>query len=190
MNEEMHKGKADKEGLQYQQIVSSLEALDDVSEAKVFQAGKDTNERLIALLVPSNDTIVFSSLRRQLYEKSMGVPVPEEFIIVDSIEKDVSLSEWKDRYDVLFKQESIYVKPRNSIEEYLVKLWGELLPIGRISITDDFFVLGGHSLLVAQMHFAIERDMGIDMDFELMLCTSVLSELALVVSQLKKTTDY
>lgn len=189
MNEEIHKGKADKE-VQYQQIVSSLEALDDVSAAKVFQAGKNTNERLIALLVPSNDTIVFSLLRRQLYEKSMGVPIPEEFIIVDSIEKNVSLSEWKDKYDVLFKQESVYVKPRNSIEEYLVKLWGELLPIGRISITDDFFVLGGHSLLVAQMHFAIERDMGIDMDFELMLCTSVLSELALIVSQLKKVTDF
>ncbi|WP_379162621.1 phosphopantetheine-binding protein [Paenibacillus sp. sgz5001063] len=113
------------------------------------------------------------------------MPVPEELIIVDSIGKNISSRELLNMYEEIFKQESVYVKPCNAIEAYLVKLWGELLPVGRISVTDDFFALGGHSLLVAQMHFAIERDMGMYMNFELMLRTSVLSELALIMTQMK-----
>lgn len=186
MNDDIEKIIAKEETLQYQHIVSSLEALDDVNEVKVFQVGRGSSERLVALLVPANDTIAFSLLRRQLRETSPSVPIPEELIIVDSIEKSNSASELLDIYDKFFKQESVYVKPSNSIEEYLVRLWGELLPVGRISVEDDFYALGGHSLLVAQMHFAIERDMGVYMDFELMLRTSVLSELALTIAQMKK----
>jgi hypothetical protein len=116
------------------------------------------------------------------------VPVPAELIIVDSIDKNTPLSERLDMYDKFFKQESDYVKPCNAIEAYLVRLWGELLPVGRISVTDDFFALGGHSLLVAEMHFMIERDMGLYMNFELMLRTSVLSELAQIITQMKHET--
>src|SRR5699024_6525521 len=188
MNDNIEKIIAKVETFQYQHIVSSLEALDEVNEVKVFQVGRGSSERLVAILVPANDTIAFSLLRRQLRETSPCVPIPEELIIVDSIEKNNSQSELLDIYDEFFKQESVYVKPSNSTEEYLVRLWGELLPAGRISVEDDFYVLGGHSLLVAQMHFAIERDMGVSMDFELMLRTSVLSELALTIAQMKKDT--
>lgn len=185
MNNDGGKVIENREMLKYQHIVSALEACYDVREAQVFQVGSDSGARLAALLVPVKDTIAFSLLRQQLHEVSSELPVPEELIIVDSIAKDSSPRELLDRYDKFFKQESVYVKPRNAIEAYLVRLWGELLPVGRISVTDDFFALGGHSLLVAKMHFAIERDMGIPMNFELMLRTSVLSELAFLITQIK-----
>jgi len=189
MNNDSGKVIANREILQYQHIVSALEASYDVREAQVFQVGSDSSTRLVALLVPVNDTIAFSLLRRQLHEVSSEVPVPEELIIVDSIEKNSSPRELLDMYDKIFKQEFAYVKPCNAIEAYLVRLWGELLPVGRISVTDDFFALGGHSLLVAQMHFAIKRDMGIYINFELMLRTSVLSELALIITQTKNESN-
>lgn len=188
MNDEIEEIIEKEEALQYQHIVSSFEALDDVNEVKVFQVGKGSSERLVALLVPASDTMAFSLLRRKLRETSPSVPIPEELIIVDSIDKNNTPSELLDIYDKSFKQKSDYVKASNSIEEYLVRLWGEFLPVGRISVEDDFYALGGHSLLLAQMHFAIERDMGVYMDFELMLGTSVLSELALNIAQMKKET--
>ncbi|MBH5316354.1 hypothetical protein I6N90_00855 [Paenibacillus sp. GSMTC-2017] len=185
MNDDSGKVIASSEILPFQHIVSALEDFDEVREAQVFQVGSDSSERLVALLVPVSETIAFSLLRRQLHEVSSEVPVPAELIIVDSIDKNTPLSEQLDLYDKFFKQESAYVKPCNAIESYLVRLWGELLPVGRISVTDDFFALGGHSLLVAKMHFMIERDMGIYMNFELMLRTSVLSELAQIITQMK-----
>lgn len=189
MNNDSGKFIVNRELLQYQHIVLALEASYDVREAQVFQVGSDSSTRLVALLVPENDTIAFSLLRRQLHEVSPELPVPEELIIVDSIKKSSSPRELLDMYDKMFKQEFVYIKPCNAVETYLVRLWGELLPVGRISVTDDFFVLGGHSLLVAQMHFAIERDMGINIDFELVLRTSVLSELALLITQVKNESN-
>lgn len=46
---------------------------------------------------------------------------------------------------------SKYVAPRNSIEEQLTKIWSEVLRVDRIGVHDNFFALGGHSLLVIQV---------------------------------------
>ncbi len=41
--------------------------------------------------------------------------------------------------------------PRNPVEEVLCGIWSDLLGIERVGIHDDFFQLGGHSLLVARL---------------------------------------
>src|SRR5262249_53117535 len=41
--------------------------------------------------------------------------------------------------------------PTNEIEEKVVAIWQELLGIERIGINDDFFDLGGHSLIATQL---------------------------------------
>jgi thioesterase domain-containing protein len=41
--------------------------------------------------------------------------------------------------------------PRDALEDELVALWQELLGVAPISIEDDFFDLGGHSMLAAAM---------------------------------------
>ena len=43
------------------------------------------------------------------------------------------------------------VKPRNPIEEMVAGVWIEVLGLEQISVTDNFFVLGGHSLKAVQV---------------------------------------
>jgi amino acid adenylation domain-containing protein/non-ribosomal peptide synthase protein (TIGR01720 family) len=45
-----------------------------------------------------------------------------------------------------------YVAPRNSTEEAIAQVWQELLGFERVGIQDNFFDLGGHSLLLVQVH--------------------------------------
>jgi acyl transferase domain-containing protein/NADP-dependent 3-hydroxy acid dehydrogenase YdfG/acyl carrier protein len=45
---------------------------------------------------------------------------------------------------------SEYVEPSNEIEETIVKIWGQILGIGKIGINDHFNELGGNSLLIVQ----------------------------------------
>ena len=47
--------------------------------------------------------------------------------------------------------ESDYVPPSTDLEKRLVALWEEILGTHGIGITDDFFQIGGHSLLAAQV---------------------------------------
>ena len=41
--------------------------------------------------------------------------------------------------------------PRNSVEKTLVEIWQEVLQINDIGINDNFFNLGGHSLMISQI---------------------------------------
>ena len=44
-----------------------------------------------------------------------------------------------------------YAPPRDPIEELLAPLWAEVLGVERVGVHDDFFTLGGHSLLGMQL---------------------------------------
>jgi len=50
-----------------------------------------------------------------------------------------------------------YVPPQNSIETTLVDIWLRLLSVDQIGVQDNFFDLGGHSLLSVKMLFDVNR---------------------------------
>ena len=50
------------------------------------------------------------------------------------------------------RAQQAYLPPSNEIEKILVDLWKELLGLDKVGIQDNFFDLGGHSLLVVQLH--------------------------------------
>lgn len=56
--------------------------------------------------------------------------------------------------------QSIDAVPETPTEKMLVTLWKKLLRLNVISLTADFFEMGGHSLLAAQMIAEIEKSMG------------------------------
>jgi acyl carrier protein len=58
----------------------------------------------------------------------------------------------------------IYVAPRTPIERLLADHWAEILHVERVGIHDDFFALGGDSLLVAQIVAHVSDSMHIEMD--------------------------
>jgi hypothetical protein len=45
---------------------------------------------------------------------------------------------------------SIYVAPRNAIEESLAGIWAELLDLPQVGVNDNFLLLGGESLVATQ----------------------------------------
>ncbi len=45
----------------------------------------------------------------------------------------------------------VYEAPQGSVEEALASIWGELLDVERVGRQDNFFDLGGHSLLIVSM---------------------------------------
>lgn len=55
-----------------------------------------------------------------------------------------------------------YLAPRNEVEDTLAKIWQELLELKQVGINDNFFEMGGHSLLAIRMATAIKREFGIE----------------------------
>jgi thioesterase domain-containing protein/acyl carrier protein len=55
-----------------------------------------------------------------------------------------------------------YLAPRTAMEEVLAAIWAEVLKIDRVGVHDNFFALGGHSLVAIQLIIRVRAALGID----------------------------
>ncbi|GAI34599.1 unnamed protein product, partial [marine sediment metagenome] len=46
---------------------------------------------------------------------------------------------------------TVYVPPQNEAEKIIASIWREILNIKKVGVNDNFFDLGGHSLLLVRM---------------------------------------
>jgi acyl transferase domain-containing protein len=58
--------------------------------------------------------------------------------------------------------ESTYVAPRDRVEEALVEIWCDLLGVGQIGVEDNFFDLGGHSLIAVRLFAKVRRAFSVE----------------------------
>ncbi|WP_406673151.1 phosphopantetheine-binding protein [Nonomuraea sp. N2-4H] len=77
--------------------------------------------------------------------------------------------------------ESAYAPPRTDIERRLAALWSAKLGVAPIGIDDDFFELGGDSLLAADVQFAIDREFGFEVPAWTLFLQPTIAELAAVI---------
>ena len=49
------------------------------------------------------------------------------------------------------ESEAVYVAPRNEVQRTIATIWQEVLRVEKVGIHDNFFDLGGHSLLMAKV---------------------------------------
>jgi acyl-CoA synthetase (AMP-forming)/AMP-acid ligase II len=57
-----------------------------------------------------------------------------------------------------------FAEPRTPLEKLLAGLWHELLELDQVGIHDDFFVLGGDSLLAARLLLGIHEKLNVDVE--------------------------
>ncbi len=72
----------------------------------------------------------------------------------------------------------VYVPPRNAIEEAVAVAFGEVLGRDRIGARDDFFDLGGHSLMAAQLLARLRDAFGVEIPLKELFEASNVAALA------------
>jgi phthiocerol/phenolphthiocerol synthesis type-I polyketide synthase E len=71
-----------------------------------------------------------------------------------------------------------YVAPRGDLEMALAGIWAELFGIGSVGVHDDFFELGGDSLLGVQMNARLRRALAIDLPLRTLFESPTIAQLA------------
>ncbi len=59
-----------------------------------------------------------------------------------------------------------YVPPRNELEQNLAQIWKEVLRVEKVGIHDNFFDIGGHSLLSTQIVSRINQRFSVDVSLQ------------------------
>ncbi|TDX62566.1 amino acid adenylation domain-containing protein [Methylosinus sp. sav-2] len=75
-------------------------------------------------------------------------------------------------------RDSAFVAPRTEDEESLAEIWRDLLKLERVGADDSFFLLGGHSMLAAQLRARIHQSLGVELPLGAIFEDQTLAALA------------
>ncbi len=141
------------------EIESALAAHPAVERAEIL-VREDTpgDKRLVAYVVPRRGERTakppsLASLRSFLRDRLPGYMVPGAFVVLDKLPMTPTGKVDRKALPVPgAAAESGAVLPRNEAERAIAAVWREVLSLERVGVDDNFFDLGGHSLLMAQVH--------------------------------------
>jgi amino acid adenylation domain-containing protein len=152
------------------EIVSVINRHPLVVSSAVVARNDSGDKRLVAYLVlASGAELSERDLHELLVRDLPDYMIPSSFVVLDRI--PVNANGKLDQSALPAPAESNqlrrdrYVAPRNELEEMVESIVGPILGLNKISIHDNFFLLGGHSLmgaqLVARVHdvFEVELDL-------------------------------
>ena len=119
-----------------------------------------------------------ASLRRFLRERLPGYMIPAAFVALDRMPLTPEGQPGRDALEPpripLARPDQ--PGPRTPVQAGLTYLWSELLKLDHVSLDDDFFALGGNSLLAAEMLAHARVMFGISADYVRPLTRSLLRD--------------
>jgi amino acid adenylation domain-containing protein len=134
--------------------------------------------RLVAYLVPVHGTPDVDELRRHATTRLPDYMIPSAFVVLGSL--PLSPNGKLDRNalpDAADSHVPVGRGPRDHREEVLCGVFAELLGREPIGIDDNFFTLGGHSLLVTKLVNRVRSDLGAEVTVKTVFQAPTVAEL-------------
>ncbi len=155
----------------------------------VVTARVDTskNQRLVAYIVPQHQaTPTTSELRHFLKQKLPEYMLPNAFVILESL--PLTPNGKVDRRalpapDLEVNRLVSFVPPRDTIELQLTQIWSEVLEVDCIGLQDNFFEVGGHSLLAVRLMAKIQQQFGKNLPLATLFQAPTIEQLAAILRQ-------
>ncbi|MEC3978306.1 non-ribosomal peptide synthetase [Amycolatopsis sp. H20-H5] len=161
------------------EIESVLRRCPGVTAAAVLLRDDETiGQRLVAYYVAADDTV-----RDAAAEALPEFMIPAEFVKIDALPLTPN-----GKLDTAAlpapEATAVGVEPSGEVEELIAGVWSEVLGRDRISADDDFFALGGHSLVALRVVARLKKNFGVPVSTKDVYRHPRLSDLARHVSVL------
>ncbi|MER6029501.1 amino acid adenylation domain-containing protein [Streptomyces sp. NPDC001851] len=144
--------------------------------------------RLVAYAVPADPPAepgaLLDQLRAGLRERLPAYMVPADLMLLDAL--PLTPHGKVDRSALPEPQRppgSVHHPPRTARQRELHGLWREILQLDRVGITDDFFALGGDSLLAARLTARIQERLGIGLPVRSVFAQPTIEALAALLDE-------
>ena len=140
------------------EIETALDQHEGVREAVavVRPDGRSSNQIVAYVVEHAKDAATAEELRRYLKKSLPAYMVPAVFITLDALpltpNGKVDHKKLPDVDSTAPDLQESYVSPRSEMERAIAEIWQDVLQVPRVGIHDNFFSLGGHSLLLVQVN--------------------------------------
>ena len=128
-----------------------------VRETVVIARDFGSDKRIVAYIVPhSQSALKIENLWEFLKQKLPEYMVPSAFVMLSAL--PLTPNGKIDRQTLPVPEGSharlstTYVAPQSQLEQSIATIWQRVLHLQKMGIHDNFFDLGGHSLLLAEVH--------------------------------------
>jgi amino acid adenylation domain-containing protein/non-ribosomal peptide synthase protein (TIGR01720 family) len=122
-----------------------------------------------------------------LAERLPGYMVPAAWVLLDRL--PLTANGKVDRAALPAPEErgsgGAYLGPRSPVEQVLAGIWEEVLERQRVGVEDDFFALGGHSLVAAQVTSRVLKAFSVDLPLRVLFERPTVAALAAEVERLR-----
>ena len=167
------------------EVEAVLREHDAVNEAVVMvREDIPGDKRLVAYVVPADPPRdITGELRSYMKAKVPDYVIPAAFVQLEEFK--LTGSGKVDRQALPVPDQSrptlqeAYVAPRNELEETIAQIWREVLGMERVGIHDDFFEIGGNSLLAMQIIAKVSNTLDVYLPLHRLFDTPTIAGLAL-----------
>jgi len=162
------------------EVESALRSHPAVSDAVIVtQPGASGDVRLIAYCATTG-AVSQEELRGHLADWLPEFMIPSVIAALDALPRTpsgkVDRRALPDPATLPGQAASDYVAPRTPIEEAVAAMWAETLGLERVGVTEDFFEIGGHSLVATQVVAQVRSGLAVDLPLHsLFTCPTVES---------------
>ncbi|MER7169247.1 non-ribosomal peptide synthetase, partial [Micromonospora sp. NPDC000207] len=162
------------------EVERALEAIPAVRQAAVVARHRTPGaEPELAAYLVADGAPTPAQLRTRLAESLPAHLVPSTFTLLASLPSTVTGK--VDRLalpDPDQQPVATPAAPADEAEEELARLWAEVLGVPRVGVHDDFFDIGGHSLLAAQLVARVGRERGRELPMRLVFDHSTVHRMS------------
>jgi amino acid adenylation domain-containing protein len=147
------------------------------------------DKRLVAYVVPKDGAKIYASdLRNHLRAQLPDYMLPEIFVLLSSLPLNpngkVDRGALPPPNAMNTLRDASAVEPRTPIEKRLAGILAALLGVEQIGADDNFFLLGGHSLLGTQLIARVRDAFGVELPLRTLFDSPTVSELSAQIEQL------
>lgn len=178
--------------IEISEIESSLDKIPSIFQCLVKPEKSANGDILLSayLILKDNDHITATDIRSFLKSELPDYMIPARFFVVDKLLSNPSGK--LDRTSTIVPLRQLvsskeYLTPQNNIEKVLHGIWCTVLKNEYIGIYDDFFEMGGHSLLAMNVILQIQQQFSIKLSMRMLFDFPTIHSLAIEIKQLLDT---
>jgi amino acid adenylation domain-containing protein len=175
--------------IELEEIEALLRKHPAIQEA-IIEAREEESKsnRLIAYVVPAQGKApTVSELCNYLKDKLPDYMVPSVFAFLDSLPLTpagkVDRRTLPEPGTARPRLDTAYVPPRTLLEEKVAKIWAKVLSLDRVGVHDNYFELGGDSLLATQVISRLREAFHIELPLRALFENPTVASLAVQITQ-------